>query len=118
MLSSSERLISHPHQTLLTHLDHVDEVSRRALVAKVLAEDFFPPPGPAVETLRHLLVYFHDFGKAMALFQYRIIRAVEAADPPTSLAKSHRAYIKRFKARPDYAEIARVAQSPEFNRTR
>lgn len=111
-LSSSERLISHPHQSLLTHLEHVDEVSRRALTTKVLAEDFFPDQD--AEVLRHLLVYYHDFGKAMALFQYRIIQATERAEPPTELAQSHRQYIEAFKARADYAKIARLANDPEF----
>lgn len=79
MQSYSSYLISHPHQTLETHLSEVDKISHLALTAKhtlpSLAER------EKLELWRKLLVYFHDFGKSSVFFQHRIIQAVFTENP-------------------------------------
>jgi CRISPR-associated endonuclease/helicase Cas3 len=79
-LSSSENglfaLISHPHQTLDEHLGSCNEISQIQLGMKYINEaQFFPKT--LLETMRHLLVYFHDFGKGTDYFQLKIIEAIE-----------------------------------------
>lgn len=108
--SSKHRLISHPHQSLATHLDHVDEVSGNALNRKVLGKDFFTEVD--VELLRKVLVYFHDFGKAMAFFQYRIIRAARYGNK--SLEGLIKEYVETFEARPDTPFLDENCEDPRY----
>jgi len=77
--SSSEpggfELISHPDRTLREHLDSCDDFSKRLLAMKYIAsESFFAID--LLEKMRHLLVYFHDFGKGTDYFQTKIIAAI------------------------------------------
>ncbi len=73
--SSSFELISHPDRTLAKHLEGCDEASRLQLSYKYIAEDKFFDCN-LLEKMRHLLVYFHDFGKAADYFAYKIVEAI------------------------------------------
>lgn len=98
MSSSSDAwLISHPHQSLGKHLKAVDLASLQALEAKTLSSFFFPCQN--LEQLRQILVYFHDYGKATAFFQFRIIKATErdAKAGEETIAEEFKEYIKAFK---------------------
>ena len=77
--SSKDRLVSHPHQSLWRHLASVEEVSGRALNAKMLAKTLFTEH--SIDFLRQLLVYFHDFGKGTDFFQWMIINAAKKDNP-------------------------------------
>ena len=77
--SSKDRLVSHPHQSLWRHLRSVDEVSGLALKSKILHPAFYGVLD--LHSLRKLLVYFHDFGKATTFFQYRIAQAALRDNP-------------------------------------
>lgn len=103
-------LISHPHQSLEKHLASVDEVSFNALSRKVLSESFFEEAD--VEVLRQWMVYFHDFGKATAFFQYRIIQAALQDNP--ALKELNEEYVKTFAKRPDYLDIVTKANEPTW----
>ena len=106
MSSSSEhRLVSHPHQSLLTHLEHVDEVSRLALARKVLGADFFADVD--VDYLRRLLVWFHDFGKGTDFFQWRIVEVARKEN--TKRDGLDREYVDSFleSVSPFVAQIGR-----------
>ena len=71
------KLISHPDRTLEQHLSECDTISKKQLAMKhIVADRFFD--ALLIEKMRHLLVYFHDFGKATDYFQLKIIRAIEA----------------------------------------
>lgn len=72
---SSFELISHPDRTLAEHLQGCEEASRLQLSLKyIVPEQFFSQE--LLERMRHLLVYFHDFGKATDYFAYKIIEAI------------------------------------------
>jgi CRISPR-associated endonuclease/helicase Cas3 len=105
-------LISHPDRSLFSHLRGVDEVSRRALAAKVLSNDIFGA-GAGAEEIRKLLVYFHDFGKAIVTFQYRIIAATKGNNEELDGLDAN--YVADFRRRSDYLEIAQlVDQRPDL----
>lgn len=74
-ISSSFELISHPDRTLAEHLEGCDEASRLQLSFKFIeSERFFAPE--LLERMRHLLVYFHDFGKGTDYFACKIVEAI------------------------------------------
>lgn len=108
--SSDSYLISHPHQSLERHLLSVDEVSRLALEAKILSPDFFPEV--EVEAIRRVLVYFHDFGKACAIFQHRIIRAARRENP--ELNGLNHDYVRKFRRRSDLSELKNMGEDREL----
>lgn len=76
--SASFELISHPDRTLRTHLFNCNAISHKILQLKYIDPDAFYPM-ELLEKMRHLLVYFHDFGKG-SFFQYKIIKATEEAE--------------------------------------
>ena len=108
--SSEHMLISHPHQSLAKHLAGVGKISHAALASKQLGEGFLPELSPA--RLLDLLVYFHDFGKATAIFQYRIIEAAKKENP--SFAGLDKQYIAQFDSRPDQSLLINYAQDSEI----
>lgn len=71
-------LLSHPDRTLQRHLAGCDEVSKLQLSLKHIAPGQFFEPA-LLERMRHLLVYFHDFGKGTDFFAYKIIEAIQKA---------------------------------------
>lgn len=99
-MSSSSKLISHPHQPLWQHLKSVDDISAAALRFK------FVNPALAskvdLDNWRRLLVYFHDFGKSTKYFQHRIIEAALKENP--ELENLDRTYIDAF-----YNQFSRYA---------
>jgi len=91
-MSSSSKLISHPHQPLWQHLKAVDDISAAALNFK-----FVNPALASKEDMdnwRKLLVYFHDFGKSTKYFQHRIIEAALKENP--ELENLDNTYINAF----------------------
>jgi CRISPR-associated endonuclease/helicase Cas3 len=73
---SSFDLLSHPDRTLAEHLHGCGEASRLQLSFKhIVPGQFFTPA--LLEQMRHLLVYFHDFGKGTDYFALKIIEAIE-----------------------------------------
>lgn len=100
-MSSSSKLISHPHQPLWQHLHEVDGISASALRRKHVAEGFVAKG--KVEQWRKLLVYFHDFGKATVYFQHRIIEAAKKENP--ALDNLDRDYIENFYQQHSHFEI-------------
>ncbi|WP_025764120.1 CRISPR-associated helicase/endonuclease Cas3 [Dyadobacter tibetensis] len=97
-ISASFELISHPDRTLKTHLDSCNNLSKNALALKYInANAFFPRD--LIERMRHLLVYYHDFGKA-SFFQYKIIQATLSAKNNTDFKSlPHiQSYIQHFNA--------------------
>ncbi len=103
--SSKDRLVSHPHQSLWRHLASVDEVSQRALAAKVLHPDLFGTHD--VESLRRLLVYFHDFGKGTDFFQWMITEVARRENPDYKNLDA--AYVAQFGERAS-AEVASIGR--------
>lgn len=101
MQSYSSYLISHPHQTLETHLSEVDKISRLALHTKYTLPSL--AEREKLEYWRKLLVYFHDFGKSTIFFQHRIIQAVFAENP--ELKDLSKEYIRSFYNRVEKWEI-------------
>lgn len=91
-MSYSSKLISHPHQPLSQHLEGLDYISAAALRGKRLTDVFVP--SETLEYWRRLLVYFHDFGKATAYFQYRIIEAAKQENP--TLDNLDKDYVEMF----------------------
>ncbi len=120
--SSSFELISHPDRTLAEHLSGCDEASRLQLSYKYIAEDKFFD-FDLLEKMRHLLVYFHDFGKGTDYFAYKIIKAIkkELKEPQpgnpswdkvkefSDRMKSYLDYFQRFK----FEEIEREYKQNE-----
>jgi CRISPR-associated endonuclease/helicase Cas3 len=100
MLSYFE-LISHPDRTLKTHLDSCNGLSQKMLAMKFIANAFYDKS--LLERMRHILVYFHDFGKATDFFQLKIIEATEKntenADFKTEMAayRSHFNHVVKKK---------------------
>lgn len=76
VISSSFELISHPDRTLAEHLKGCDEASKLQLSFKFVAPGSFFDTD-LLERMRHLLVYFHDFGKGTDYFALKIIEAIE-----------------------------------------
>lgn len=71
-------LISHPDRTLEEHLAGCDKVSKLQLSLKYIdSKTFFEVD--LLEKMRHLLVYFHDFGKGTDFFAFKIIEAIKTA---------------------------------------
>ncbi len=71
-------LVSHPDRTLQEHLAGCNEVSDLQLSLKYIApEQFFDYE--LLERMRHLLVYFHDFGKGTDFFAFKIVEAIKKA---------------------------------------
>lgn len=68
-------LISHPDRSLREHLGSCDTISHQMLALKYINANTFYDFG-LLEKMRHLLVYFHDFGKG-SFFQLKIIKATE-----------------------------------------
>lgn len=102
--SDRDRLVSHPHQSLWKHLTSVDEVSRRALAGKQFGLTLFPDV--AVDDLRRVLVWFHDYGKSTDFFQYRIARAAAKSNP--NFENLDAAHVLK-SLRTDDPEVVRVA---------
>ncbi len=75
-MTDSHELISHPDRTLSSHLSGCDEGSRLQLEFKYISEEHFFSR-KLIEEMRHLLVYFHDFGKGTDYFAAKIIEAIE-----------------------------------------
>ncbi len=105
-ISASFELISHPDRTLRTHLSNCNAISRKALQLKHIdASTFYS--AELLEEMRHLLVYFHDFGKG-SFFQYKIIKATEEATNNIEFKNSPeiQAYITFFNTnrRKEYEE--------------
>ncbi len=102
MSSSSENglfaLISHPHQTLDEHLGSCNDISQLQLGSKYINENQFYPK-PFLEKLRHLLVYFHDFGKATDYFQLKIIEAMEAILKDETVIPEKKEAVRLFSER-------------------
>lgn len=112
-MSSSSKLISHPHQPLWKHLQGLDVLSSLVLQAKYLKPGFAAKED--LELWRRLLVYFHDFGKATAYFQYRIIEAAKKENP--TLSGLDIDYIDRFCNSPRWQKIqSQLQQTPELGR--
>jgi CRISPR-associated endonuclease/helicase Cas3 len=93
--SSVSKLLSHPDRTLARHLQGCDEASRLALSFKYVSAAFYPKP--LLEQMRHLLVYFHDFGKGTDFFQHYIIEATRKEGTATFLDE-HATYLSEFAA--------------------
>jgi CRISPR-associated endonuclease/helicase Cas3 len=106
--SSKDRLVSHPHQSLLRHLQSVDEVSGRALEGKVLSSDLFDEVD--ANTLRKLLVYFHDFGKGHDFFQHRITEVARKENPEMEGLDGE--YVRAFEHHPDRALLEEAKYDP------
>lgn len=71
----SFELISHPDRSLAEHLSGCNGASKLQLSFKYIAsKQFFPTE--LLEQMRHLLVYFHDFGKGTDYFAFKIISAI------------------------------------------
>ena len=89
-------LISHPDRSLREHLGSCDLISKSMLALKYINTDTFYPLD-LLETMRHLLVYFHDFGKG-SFFQLKIIKATESGINNHVFKNRHEtiAYIKFF----------------------
>ena len=90
----SFELISHPDRSLHTHLASCDVISKNMLALKYINADVFYP-ADLLETMRHLLVYFHDFGKG-SFFQLKIIDATETATDNAIFKKAMQPYIDFF----------------------
>lgn len=106
--SSKDRLVSHPHQSLLRHLQSVDEVSGLALAGKVLSPELFDEID--AETLRRLLVYFHDFGKGHDFFQHRITEVARAENLKMDGLDAE--YVRAFEHHPDRALLEEAKYDP------
>lgn len=72
---SSFKLISHPDRTLDEHLASCNEISFKLLDFKYLSDSFLPKE--ELQSMRQVLVFFHDFGKGTDFFQSKIIDATE-----------------------------------------
>ena len=92
--SASFELISHPDRSLRTHLASCDAISQKILALKSFNADVFYS-ADLLETMRHLLVYFHDFGKG-SFFQLKIINATEEAIDNIDFKKEVQPYIDFF----------------------
>lgn len=106
--SSKDRLVSHPHQSLLRHLQSVDEVSGLALAGKVLSPEFFDKVD--ADTLRRLVVYFHDFGKGHDFFQHRITEV--AREKNQEMDGLDAEYVRAFEHHPDRAVLEEAKYDP------
>jgi CRISPR-associated endonuclease/helicase Cas3 len=79
------------------HLDSCDEISKKLLAMKFIANPFFETS--FLEKMRQILVYFHDFGKATDYFQLKIIEATEKNTENDKFKKKREIaeYIQDFK---------------------
>lgn len=99
-ISSSFELISHPDRTLAQHLSGCDEASKLQLSFKfIIPERFFP--AELLEQMRHLLVYFHDFGKGTDYFACKIVEAIRKE------LNEHKPHDQRWQTVRKFAEDAR-----------
>ncbi len=94
-MSVSFELISHPDRTLREHLDACNTICKKQLALKFInANRFFNME--LIEKMRHLLVYFHDFGKGTDFFQFKIIKATEAEKRNNDFKEKSNSYIADF----------------------
>ena len=112
-------LISHSDRTLAVHLGGCNEASQLQLAFKYISPGrFFDPK--LLEQMRHLLVYFHDFGKGTDYFAHKIIEAIkrELKEPKPEkeswrkvrdFAARMRPYLDHFE-KFKHAEVARNLQ--------
>jgi CRISPR-associated endonuclease/helicase Cas3 len=89
-------LISHPDRSLREHLGSCNAISLRMLALKYINANTFYDVA-LLEKMRHLLVYFHDFGKG-SFFQLKIIDATEKGTKNQSFKDrpATQAYLKFF----------------------
>jgi CRISPR-associated endonuclease/helicase Cas3 len=89
-------LISHPDRSLREHLGSCNAISELMLALKYINANTFYD-AVLLENMRHLLVYFHDFGKG-SFFQLKIIKATECSTKNLTFKDrpSTQAYLKFF----------------------
>ncbi len=87
-------LISHPDRTLGEHLASCDTISKQMLALKFINANTFYD-ADLLESMRHLLVYFHDFGKG-SFFQLKIIDATEEGKDNTDFKNRLKPYLDFF----------------------
>lgn len=73
-------LLSHPDRTLEQHLNGCYQLSKAILAQKTPTKAFYSPN--ELEQLQHLLIWFHDLGKATSYFQYKISQAAQTEQAP------------------------------------
>lgn len=101
-MSAYFKLISHPDRSLQEHLAACNTISEKQLALKFInANRFFDKA--LIEKMRHLLVYFHDFGKGTDFFQLKIIEATEKETRNEKFKKESQAYIDDFNKHKRFA---------------
>ncbi len=110
-ISSVSELLSHPDRTLARHLRGCNEVSSLALQFKHVSDAFFPKS--LLEQMRHLLVYFHDFGKATDFFQHYIIEITNREGSPAFI-RDNQTYLHDFAITKATRIGAILYQQPEL----
>lgn len=85
-------LLSHTDRTLEQHLLSCNSLFEQLISNKFISESFIEPE--LLHTLRQVLIFFHDLGKATIFFQQRIIAATKEENP--EFEAKNREYIELF----------------------